>query len=96
MSHNIGQDDLTLSGYEDVKTATYPADNEKGPSKTTAAESIDDVEASTGLDEESEVEQKRLVDTEKKEVTAVEAFQWSVDGDQSPCACLELASMEPD
>lgn len=56
-------------------------------SKVTA--DIGDIEADPSTEERSIDEYKKsLVDeVEKKELTAVEAFQWNVEGDQSPCGC---------
>lgn len=88
--------------YEsDPGNGTNHGDGKDFP-KSKVTTDIDDIEADPFTEERSIDEYKKSLvgEVEKKELTAVEAFQWNVEGDQSPCGCslfflcLELADGE--
>ncbi len=62
-----------------------PSDSILDEKKDVIGSTVKDIEA----DRDSKEDRRNLVDrAERTELTPVEAFEWNVEGDQSPCAYL--------
>lgn len=72
-------------GDDHVFNVSKTNDNDKNSIKDPIETEVQDLEADGTESGVVDEKAKLTEDAEKKEITAVEAFQWNVDGDQSPC-----------